>query len=365
MAITSSTIGDSGDGATCRATSPSSWTATAAGRSSASCRASPATRGVEAVRATVQACVERGVEYLTLFAFSSENWRRPAEEVAFLMQLFVARARAGGREAAPNGVRFRVDRRPRRASSRRIVPADRAGRSAHRGQHAPDAHHRRELRRPLGHPAGASTACSSERAGAGGRIHGSRSRAVPRDELRARARSVHPHRRRAAHQQLPAVAARVHASCISPTRCGRISTRRALDAAIASYRERERRFGRTSEQLASAGRVAAVSPLADARSHCSAAASLSAMFVTRAADGARHPAALRGGAAIPAATGYGRWLLPACFASALGMGRACRVSPCGATRLRGSSPPMRLRFCILGSRASVRADERRKCRFTR
>src|SRR5216684_1268455 len=39
-------------------------------------------RGVEAVRETVRACVERGVEYLTLFAFSSENWRRPADEVA-------------------------------------------------------------------------------------------------------------------------------------------------------------------------------------------------------------------------------------------------------------------------------------------
>lgn len=47
-------------------------------------------RGVDAVRNTVRACVERGVEYLTLFAFSSENWRRPAEEVALLMQLFRA-----------------------------------------------------------------------------------------------------------------------------------------------------------------------------------------------------------------------------------------------------------------------------------
>ncbi len=45
-------------------------------------------RGVEAVRATVKACAERGVRYLTLFAFSSENWRRPAEEVSLLMQLF-------------------------------------------------------------------------------------------------------------------------------------------------------------------------------------------------------------------------------------------------------------------------------------
>ncbi len=46
-------------------------------------------RGVDAVRAAVRACAERGVKYLTLFAFSSENWRRPKDEVKFLMQLFV------------------------------------------------------------------------------------------------------------------------------------------------------------------------------------------------------------------------------------------------------------------------------------
>jgi undecaprenyl diphosphate synthase len=45
-------------------------------------------RGREAVRATVRACVARGVEFLTLFAFSSENWRRPQEEVAVLKNLF-------------------------------------------------------------------------------------------------------------------------------------------------------------------------------------------------------------------------------------------------------------------------------------
>ncbi len=46
-------------------------------------------RGVQTVREMVKACRELGVEYLTLFAFSSENWRRPAEEVTFLMQLFI------------------------------------------------------------------------------------------------------------------------------------------------------------------------------------------------------------------------------------------------------------------------------------
>ena len=38
-------------------------------------------KGVEAVRGIVEACARRGVSYLTFFAFSSENWRRPAEEV--------------------------------------------------------------------------------------------------------------------------------------------------------------------------------------------------------------------------------------------------------------------------------------------
>jgi undecaprenyl diphosphate synthase len=45
-------------------------------------------RGADAVRNTVQACIERGVDYLTLFAFSSENWRRPADEVSYLMRMF-------------------------------------------------------------------------------------------------------------------------------------------------------------------------------------------------------------------------------------------------------------------------------------
>ena len=46
-------------------------------------------RGVESVREMVKACRDLGVEHLTLFAFSSENWRRPAEEVSFLMKLFL------------------------------------------------------------------------------------------------------------------------------------------------------------------------------------------------------------------------------------------------------------------------------------
>ena len=46
-------------------------------------------RGVDAARGAVEACAQRGVEVLTLFAFSSENWKRPDEEVSGLMELFV------------------------------------------------------------------------------------------------------------------------------------------------------------------------------------------------------------------------------------------------------------------------------------
>ncbi len=46
-------------------------------------------RGVETVREMVKSCASLGVEFLTLFAFSSENWRRPPEEVSFLMGLFM------------------------------------------------------------------------------------------------------------------------------------------------------------------------------------------------------------------------------------------------------------------------------------
>jgi undecaprenyl diphosphate synthase len=47
-------------------------------------------KGVDAVRTMVEACIEKGVRFLTLFAFSSENWRRPEEEVSILMRLFMS-----------------------------------------------------------------------------------------------------------------------------------------------------------------------------------------------------------------------------------------------------------------------------------
>jgi undecaprenyl diphosphate synthase len=92
-------------------------------------------RGVEAVRATVRACAERGIRFLTLFAFSSENWRRPAEEVALLMQLFQMALTSEVEKLHKNGVRLKVvgdtrrfDAKIRRAieEGERLTAANRA-----------------------------------------------------------------------------------------------------------------------------------------------------------------------------------------------------------------------------------------------
>ena len=65
-------------------------------------------RGVQAVRRVVETCGRRGVRYLTLFAFSSENWRRPQEEVSLLMRLFVQTLEKEVHKLSEQGVRLRV-----------------------------------------------------------------------------------------------------------------------------------------------------------------------------------------------------------------------------------------------------------------
>ncbi len=65
-------------------------------------------RGVETLRSVIKACIERGVEYLTVFAFSSENWRRPPEEVSFLMNLFASALSDEVDRLHDNGIRLKV-----------------------------------------------------------------------------------------------------------------------------------------------------------------------------------------------------------------------------------------------------------------
>lgn len=63
--------------------------------------------GVSAVRKAVDFCARNKIEVLTLFAFSSENWRRPADEVSILMELFVATLQRETQKLHENGIRLR------------------------------------------------------------------------------------------------------------------------------------------------------------------------------------------------------------------------------------------------------------------
>jgi undecaprenyl diphosphate synthase len=65
-------------------------------------------KGVEALREVIKTCIARGVGYLTVFAFSTENWRRPADEVNFLMQLFLAALEQEVAKLHENNIRFKV-----------------------------------------------------------------------------------------------------------------------------------------------------------------------------------------------------------------------------------------------------------------
>ncbi|MBR5458511.1 MAG: di-trans,poly-cis-decaprenylcistransferase [Burkholderiaceae bacterium] len=65
-------------------------------------------RGVESVRRTIEAAVKAGVPFLSLFAFSSENWRRPPEEVNALMKLFATALKREAKHMREHGVRMRV-----------------------------------------------------------------------------------------------------------------------------------------------------------------------------------------------------------------------------------------------------------------
>jgi undecaprenyl diphosphate synthase len=71
-------------------------------------RAAGHRRGVEAVRNTVEQCARMNIEFVTLFAFSSENWRRPADEVSLLMRLFMSALQREVDQLRRNGIRLRV-----------------------------------------------------------------------------------------------------------------------------------------------------------------------------------------------------------------------------------------------------------------
>jgi undecaprenyl diphosphate synthase len=64
--------------------------------------------GVKSVRDVVEACAQLGIEYLTLYAFSTENWRRPKEEVSTLMKLLLKTLKRETDELHKNNIRLRM-----------------------------------------------------------------------------------------------------------------------------------------------------------------------------------------------------------------------------------------------------------------
>lgn len=64
--------------------------------------------GVDAVRQTVKACVKKKIEVLSLFAFSSENWRRPEQEVNYLMELFISALERESNKLHEQNIQLRI-----------------------------------------------------------------------------------------------------------------------------------------------------------------------------------------------------------------------------------------------------------------
>jgi undecaprenyl diphosphate synthase len=212
-------------------------------------------RGVEAVRATVRTCAERGVQFLTLFAFSSENWRRPAEEVSLLMQLFRGALTHEVAKLDRNGIRLRVVGDLSRFDARiRALVDDGERRTAHNQRLtltiAANYGGRWDILQALSrlareHPAAVSAGISEQALAP----YLSMSYA-PEPDLFIRTGGE----KRLSNFLLWQLAyTELHFTETLWPDFGA----RALDQAIDSYRRRERRFGRTSDQVEDAERAQA------------------------------------------------------------------------------------------------------------
>ena len=203
-------------------------------------------KGVESVRSVVRECIERGVEYLTLFAFSSENWRRPPEEVSILMQLFIRALEQEVAKLDENGIRFRVIGDTSRFESRiRDLIADGEARTAHNRRLTLTVAANYGGRWDIAQAAQRLIAAQPEAA------RGFAPEAL--DPYLAMAYAPEPDLfiRTGGEKRISnfllwqlAYTELYFTDLLWPDFNGK-----ALDAAVASYQQRERRFGRTSEQL--------------------------------------------------------------------------------------------------------------------
>ena len=116
----------------------------------ASCRVLPDTKRASGGARGYRNRAEAGVEVLTLFAFSSENWKRPADEVSALMELFMAALRRS-EQAGQNGIRLKVlgmrSAFIRIFRQRSALPSNRRQNNTHLFCRSPQLRWRRILRR--------------------------------------------------------------------------------------------------------------------------------------------------------------------------------------------------------------------------
>jgi len=210
-------------------------------------------KGVEAVRGVVRTCLERGVEHLTLFAFSSENWRRPADEVSILMELFLRALEQEVAKLDENGIRFRVIGDTSRFDQRirELVAAGEARTAANTR---------------LSLSIAANYGGRWDIAQAARRYFALNPQAL-RDDADFRPEGIEPYLAMAFAPEPDLFIRTGGEQRISNFLLWQLAytelyftdmlwpdfDRVALDAAIAWYRERERRFGRTSEQVQAAG----------------------------------------------------------------------------------------------------------------
>ena len=163
--------------------------------------------GIDSVRDAVETSARLGIKVLTLYAFSVENWKRPATEVSTLMVLLKHYLRSELNTLLRNNIRFRViGRMEDLAPDIQRELRDAEARTAAQHRHA--VQHRAELRRPgRDRRGGAPGACADGMPP--DELDEARFAVLPLHRRPARSRSADPHQRRDARQQLPALADRL------------------------------------------------------------------------------------------------------------------------------------------------------------
>ena len=206
-------------------------------------------KGVEAVRAAVRACIDRGVEYLTLFAFSSENWRRPVDEVSILMQLFMRALEQEVAKLDDNAIRFKVV-----GDTSRFEPRIRDLIAAGESATADNTRLTLTVAANYGGRWDIAQAAQKLLAADPSAVHGFPPEALERHLSMAYAPEPDLFIRTGGEQRISnfllwqlAYTELHFTDLLWPD-----FDAAALDVAIASYQRRERRFGRTSEQLQAA-----------------------------------------------------------------------------------------------------------------